>query len=75
MIDYIFFGGESLLNLEYMEYIAKGLVKQYAQKKIKFSVTSNGTLIDDKFISLCNQFKFEEIRITMDGPKCVHNAR
>lgn len=75
IIDYIFFGGEPLLNLEYMEYIAKGLVKQYPQKKIKFSVTSNGTLIDDKFISLCNQFKFEEIRITMDGPKCVHNAR
>ncbi len=52
IIDYIFFGGEPLLNLEYMEFVSNGLIEQFPQKKFKISVTSNGTLINDKFIAL-----------------------
>lgn len=32
IIDYIFFGGEPLLNLEYMEFVSNGLIEQFPQK-------------------------------------------
>lgn len=74
-LDYVFFGGEPLLDVNYILSIADFLTKRYPMIRIDFSLTSNGTLINDKFIELCKKYNFKEIRITIDGPAQVHNLR
>lgn len=74
-LDYVFFGGEPLLNLDYVEKICEYISEHYSDLVIDYSFTSNGTLIDDKFIDLCNRFMFREIRITIDGIPQIHNSR
>lgn len=74
-LDYIFFGGEPLLNLNYIDSCAKSLIEVFTDKKILFSATSNGTLINDSFVEICNRYHFDEIRITLDGPDKVNDER
>ncbi len=74
-LDYVFFGGEPLLNLNYVEKVCEYITKQYSGLVVDYSFTSNGTLIDDRFIDLCNRFMFREIRITIDGTPRIHNSR
>ena len=74
-LDYVFFGGEPLLNLDYVEEMSEFIVKRYPTLNINFSFTSNGTLINEKFIALCKKYDFKEIRVTIDGTPKIHNAR
>lgn len=74
-IDYIFFGGEPLLNDEYIESTCIELSKKFPDKKINYSCTTNGTILTDRFIQTINDFQFTEIRVTLDGPKLVHDSR
>lgn len=74
-LDYVFFGGEPLLNLDYVEEMSEFIVKHYPALTINFSFTSNGTLINERFIALCKKFDFKEIRVTIDGTSNIHNAR
>lgn len=74
-VEYIFFGGEPLLNLNYIDLMCETIRSQFSNLTINFSFTSNGTLIDAKFIELCNKYHFSEIRITLDGTSKIHNAR
>ena len=74
-LDYIFFGGEPMLEKKYIEQMCSFLNNKYKDKKILFSITSNGTLIDDCFINIANEYDFKEIRITLDGVENVHNCR
>ena len=74
-IDYIFFGGEPLLHIKYIEDICRTFTKEKTEKKLSFSFTTNGTLINDKFISLCRNYNIKELRITLDGPEYIHDNR
>lgn len=74
-LDYVFFGGEPLLNLDYVETISEYIIRRYPQITVNFSFTSNGTLINDRFIALCRKYHFKEIRVTIDGISNVHNSR
>ena len=74
-IDYVFYGGEPLLYKDYIEKVSRHLIRKYSKKKVIFSFFSNGTLIDDNFVNLCKKYKFETIKITLDGPKEIHDAR
>ena len=74
-IDYVFYGGEPLLYKEYIDKVSSHLIRKYSRKKIVFSFFSNGTLIDDNFVNLCKKYNFESIKITLDGPKEIHDSR
>lgn len=74
-LDYVFFGGEPLLDLDYIESVSQYISTNYSQINVDFSFTSNGTLINDRFISLCQKHNYKEIRITLDGTSSVHNSR
>ncbi len=74
-LDYIFFGGEPLLNLDYVEAMSEYIIRHYPTIAVSFSFTSNGTLINDRFIALCRKYHYKEIRVTIDGTSMAHNSR
>lgn len=74
-IDFVFFGGEPLLDLNYVNSMCEYISNRYPYLTIDYSFTSNGTLINDSFIALCKKYSFKEIRVTIDGTPQVHNSR
>lgn len=74
-ISVTFFGGEPLLDFSMIKevvYYAKELEKNF-NKKISFSITTNGTLITDEIEQFLKDHKFS-VRISIDGEKEVHDA-
>jgi len=74
-LDVDFFGGEPLLNWE----VVKGIVR-YAReierggdKKFRFTLTTNGLLIDDDVISFTNN-QMHNVVLSLDGRPEVHDA-
>ncbi len=69
-----FFGGEPLMNFQ----VVKDLVK-YAReiekkhnKNFRFTLTTNGVLIDDDVIDFCNR-EMSNVVLSLDGRKEVHD--
>jgi uncharacterized protein len=69
-----FFGGEPLLNFD----VVKKLV-QYARsvekdhnKNFRFTLTTNGVLIDDDVIDFCNR-EMSNVVLSFDGRKEIHD--
>jgi len=69
-----FFGGEPLMNWQ----VVKDLVK-YARsiekehnKNFRFTLTTNGILIDDDVIDFCNK-EMDNVVLSLDGRKEVHD--
>lgn len=69
-----FFGGEPLMNWE----VVKGLVR-YARerekevdKRFRFTLTTNGLLIDDDVIDFCNR-EMHNVVLSLDGRKEIHD--
>ncbi len=67
-----FYGGEPLLEFElikrciiYAEEVAEG-------KELLFSITTNGTLLNNEVASFLNEHKVS-IMISLDGPKEIHD--
>ena len=69
-----FFGGEPLLNWE----VCKELVKYGREqekkynKKFRFTLTTNGILVDDEVIDFCNN-EMGNVVLSLDGRKDVHD--
>lgn len=69
-----FFGGEPLMNLE----VVKGLVayareiEKIHNKNFRFTLTTNGILIDDDVIDFCNK-EMSNVVLSLDGRKEVHD--
>ena len=70
-----FFGGEPLMNWE----VVKGLV-EYARsiekkhgKNFRFTLTTNGMLIDDEVIEFSNR-EMSNVVLSLDGRKEIHDA-
>ena len=70
-----FYGGEPLLemnNLKLLVNLANDILKG---KKITFSITTNGTVIDDQFLNFIYKNKDQfSILISLDGNEETHNA-
>ena len=69
-----FFGGEPLMNWD----VVKELVRyarareQEAGKHFRFTLTTNGLLIDDDVIDFCNR-EMHNVVLSLDGRKEVHD--
>ncbi|HHY82325.1 MAG TPA: thioether cross-link-forming SCIFF peptide maturase [Clostridiales bacterium] len=69
-----FFGGEPMMNFEVVKKLVqygRELEKQY-NKKFKFTITTNGLLLDDEAINYINR-EFVNVVISIDGRPEVHN--
>ena len=75
-VSLIFFGGEALLNFKLMRRIVTyAEEKGHAEnKKVDFSITTNGTLLTDSVIDFFQRHRFG-VTISIDGPKDLHDRR
>ncbi len=69
-----FFGGEPLLNFEVVKQLveyARSIEKKY-NKNFRFTLTTNGVLIDDDVIDFANR-EMSNVVLSLDGRKSVHD--
>ena len=69
-----FFGGEPLLNWEVCKELVRygrGLEKKH-NKNFRFTLTTNGILVDDEVIEFCNK-EMSNVVLSLDGRKSVHD--
>ncbi len=74
-IEIDFFGGEPLLNFDTVKaavMYGKELEEKLG-KKFHFTVTTNGTLLDDEKIAFINRY-MDNVVISIDGRREVHDA-
>ena len=69
-----FFGGEPLMNWDAVKEIvdyARSKEEEY-NKKFRFTVTTNGVLLDDESIDYINK-EMKNVVLSLDGRKCVND--
>ncbi|MBR6656596.1 MAG: thioether cross-link-forming SCIFF peptide maturase [Oscillospiraceae bacterium] len=69
-----FFGGEPLMNWDAVKEIvdyARSKEEEY-NKKFRFTVTTNGVLLDDENIDYINK-EMKNVVLSLDGRKCVND--
>ena len=69
-----FFGGEPLLNWDVVKQLveyARSIEKE-KNKKFRFTLTTNGVLIDDEVIEFANK-EMSNVVLSLDGRKDVHD--
>lgn len=69
-----FFGGEPLMNWQVVKDLvnyARSIEKEH-NKNFRFTLTTNGILIDDDVIDFCNK-EMDNVVLSLDGRKEVHD--
>ena len=69
-----FFGGEPLMNWDVVKRLveyARSVEKQY-NKNFRFTLTTNGVLIDDEVIEFCNR-EMSNVVLSLDGRKEIND--
>ena len=69
-----FFGGEPLMNFDVVKQLvayARGLEKEH-NKHFRFTLTTNGILIDDDVIDFANR-EMSNVVLSLDGRKEIHD--
>ncbi|NLX83141.1 MAG: thioether cross-link-forming SCIFF peptide maturase [Clostridiales bacterium] len=69
-----FFGGEPLLNWETVKAVVaygRELEKKH-NKVFRFTLTTNGVLLDDEMMDFCNQ-EMQNVVLSLDGRQQVHD--
>ena len=69
-----FFGGEPLMNFEVVKEIVKYAreIEKTHNKNFRFTLTTNGMLIDDDVIDFANK-EMSNVVLSLDGRKSVHD--
>lgn len=73
-LDVDFFGGEPLMNWDVVKETvryARSIEKEHG-KNIRFTLTTNGMLVDDEVIDFCND-EMHNVVLSLDGRKDVHD--
>lgn len=69
-----FFGGEPLMNFDVVKQLtayARSIEKEH-NKNFRFTLTTNGMLIDDDVIDFCNR-EMSNVVLSLDGRKEIHD--
>ncbi len=69
-----FFGGEPLMNFRVVkDLVAYGRsIEEKADKHFRFTLTTNGVLLDDDVMQFCNE-EMDNVVLSLDGRKHVHD--
>lgn len=73
-ITIIFFGGEPLLSVSIIKYTINLFIEKYPQYKINYSITTNGTVLNDEIIQIFKENNFA-VLISLDGFDNEYNVR
>lgn len=68
-----FYGGEPLLNIELIRQCVNYIHERTRGRKVVFSVTTNGTLLNEKIVSFLEEHKFN-VMISLDGSQKEHDT-
>ena len=70
-----FFGGEPLLNLPVMYYLAERLWQATAERGVQqlVSIITNGLLLTEDIVDRMLPYGFKGVKITLDGDRDTHN--
>ena len=70
-----FFGGEPLLNLPVMYYLAERLWQATAERGVQqlVSIITNGLLLTEEIVDRMMPFGLKGVKITLDGDRDTHN--
>lgn len=70
-----FFGGEPLMNWDVVKEVVRYARKQenLYQKNFRFTLTTNGVLLDDEVIAFANQ-EMHNVVLSLDGRKKIHDG-
>lgn len=68
-----FYGGEPLLKKKLIYETDKYINAQKHSTKFLYNMTTNGTLIDDEFVSFFDDNKFISLSLSIDGTEKSHN--
>lgn len=68
-----FYGGEPLLNKDILISTTEYAKEKLQDKDITFTITTNGTLLDDTILSYLEENEFNVV-ISIDGPKDINDA-
>lgn len=77
VLDLCFHGGEPLLTINEIEFIATKL-REFCEKqgiKHAFSITTNGTLLTPNIANRLSNADVDRVQITLDGPKAINDKR
>lgn len=69
-----FFGGEPLLNFDVVKQLVKYArsIEKDKNKNFRFTITTNGVLIDDDVIDFCNA-EMDNVVLSLDGRPEIHD--
>jgi uncharacterized protein len=70
----IFFGGEPLLKFDIMQYTVQHFKEKYPHRKVRYSITTNGTLINEEIIRFLKKNNVA-VLLSLDGPENEFNVR
>lgn len=72
-VNYIaFYGGEPLLEFTLIKKCVEYSEKVFEGKILKFSITTNGTLLNPEIVKFLNDHNFKTM-ISLDGPEKIHD--
>jgi len=72
-LNLLFIGGEPLLCINQIKYIYFNLKNKYAY--VSFSIVTNGLLLNKENALFLKDVTYENIQISIDGPKYYHNKK
>jgi len=68
-----FYGGEPFLEIDNIKKCVDYIKQSYKGKTVKYTVTTNGTLLNDKVVNFLLENESFSINISFDGPKELHD--
>ncbi|MGN2368810.1 Cys-rich peptide radical SAM maturase CcpM [Clostridium cagae] len=71
-INIAFYGGEPLLEFDFIKECIEYAEKKADGKKVTFSMTTNGSLLTDKIVEFLYKYGVA-LTISLDGPKEIHD--
>lgn len=71
-LEFVFFGGEPLLELNNIKYILNKFNNIY-NLKIKYTLYTNGLLFNDEIINIFNKYSIKLV-LSLDGTKKMHDS-
>lgn len=75
IVDITFFGGEPLMNVPVLKYIARAIHEKSreAGAKFEFGMITNGVMLTPQFVLELRPLGFKWVKITIDGDKPEHD--
>lgn len=71
-VNIAFYGGEPLIDFENIKKIIDYTIDNFLGKEVKFSMTTNGTLLSKEIVDYIVENKISTM-ISLDGPKKIHD--